>query len=89
MEAISYTQARNKLSSLMDQVCINHQSIVITRQKQKPVVMISLDDYNALEETSYLLKSPKNAKRLNRAINDLNQNISFKNVDIDEGIISQ
>jgi antitoxin YefM len=49
---------------------------------------MSLDDYNALEETCYLLKSPKNSERLNRAINDLNENINFKNITINESIIS-
>ncbi|WP_375326474.1 type II toxin-antitoxin system Phd/YefM family antitoxin [Candidatus Tisiphia endosymbiont of Nemotelus uliginosus] len=88
MEAISYTQARNKLASLMDKVCTNHHSLIITRQKQKSVVIMSLDDYNALEETCYLLRSPKNAERLNRAINDLKENINFKNTTIDESIIS-
>ena len=70
MEAISYTRARSKFSSLMDKVCDSHDPVIITRQKQQSVVMISLDDYNALEEAVYLLKSPKNAERLNRAIND-------------------
>lgn len=88
MEAISYTQVRNKLSSIMDKVCTNHHSLIITRQKQKSVVIMSLDDYNALEETCYLLKSPKNLERLNRAINDLNENINFKNITINESIIS-
>ncbi|MEY4463734.1 MAG: hypothetical protein RLZZ81_705 [Pseudomonadota bacterium] len=49
------------------------------RQKQKPVVIMSLEDYNAMEETLYLLKSPKNAERLKRAINDFEENKNFKN----------
>jgi antitoxin YefM len=44
---------------------------IITRQNQPPVVMISLDDYNSIEETLYLLKSPKNAERLRKAIIEL------------------
>ncbi|WP_417905373.1 type II toxin-antitoxin system Phd/YefM family antitoxin [Candidatus Tisiphia endosymbiont of Micropterix aruncella] len=72
----------------MDKVCTNHHSLIITRQKQKSVVIMSLDDYNALEETCYLLKSHKNSERLNRAINDLNKNINFKNITINESIIS-
>ncbi|MFY9589803.1 type II toxin-antitoxin system Phd/YefM family antitoxin [Rickettsia endosymbiont of Halotydeus destructor] len=82
MEAISYTQARNTFSSLMEKVCTDHKSVIITRQKQKPVVMMSLEDYNALEETVYLLKSPKNAERLNRAINDLKENKNFKKISL-------
>lgn len=80
MEAISYTKARKNLATVMDEVCENHEQIIITRQKQKSVVMISLEDYNSLEETAYLLKSPKNAQRLNNAVSDLllKQNFTSK-----------
>lgn len=78
MEAITYTQARNKFSSLMDKVCNDHDPVIITRQKQQSVVIMSLDDYNSLEETVYLLKSPRNAERLNRAISEFKENKNFK-----------
>jgi len=71
MDAITYTTARAKLADTMDKVCDNHEPIVITRNSQQSVVMMSLQDYKALEETSYLLRSPKNAKRLLDAISDL------------------
>jgi antitoxin YefM len=48
----------------MDRVCDDHEPIIITRNSQQAVVMMSLDDFKALEETSYLLRSPKNARRL-------------------------
>ncbi len=70
MDAITYTTARAKLADTMDKVCDNHEPIVITRNSQQSVVMMSLEDYKALEETSYLLRSPKNAKRLLEAISD-------------------
>ena len=57
----------------MNQVCEDHAPIIVTRQNQRPVVMISLDNYNAIEETLYLLKSPKNAARLLKAMADVEQ----------------
>ena len=71
MKAINYTNARQHLTDTMFQVCESHTPIVITRRKEESVVMISLDDYEALEETAYLLRSPKNAKRLLDSIEQL------------------
>lgn len=68
MDAITYTAARANLAGTMDRVCNDHEPIIITRNTQQAVVMISLDDFNALEETSYLLRSPKNARRLLESI---------------------
>lgn len=53
---------------MMDKVCDDHAPVIITRKAAKPVVMMSLEDYEALEETAYLLKSPKNARRLFESI---------------------
>ena len=64
MDAISYTQARKNFTQTMNRVCEDHMPVIITRQSEKPVVMISLEDYNAIEETLYLFHSPRNAKRL-------------------------
>lgn len=71
MEAINYTIARQTLARKMDQVCDDHTPIIITRQNSRSVVMLSLEDYEALEETAYLLRSPKNAKRLMESILEL------------------
>jgi antitoxin YefM len=71
MDSISYTAARANLAKTMDQVCESHEPVIITRSGQDSVVMLSLEDFNSLEETSYLLRSPKNAKRLLGAIADL------------------
>ncbi|WP_218459856.1 type II toxin-antitoxin system Phd/YefM family antitoxin [Rickettsia sp. TH2014] len=52
---------------------------MIADKKQKSVAIMSLEDHNAIEETLYLLKSPKNAERLKRAINDFEENKNFRN----------
>ena len=64
MSTISYSNAREKLARTMDRVCDNHEPVIITRQKQRSVVMMSLEDYQTLSETAYLLRSPANARRL-------------------------
>lgn len=73
MDAITYTQVRKNLSRVMNQVCEDHAPIIITRQSEKPVVMMSLEDYSAMEETLYLLRSPKNAQRLYKALGEVKQ----------------
>lgn len=64
MDAITYSRARAHLAETMERVCDDHAPIVITRKNERSVVMISLEDYRAIEETAYLLRSPKNARRL-------------------------
>ena len=71
MNAISYTAARANLSKTMEQVCNDHAPIIITRKRESPVVMLSLTDYQAMEETSYLLRSPANARNLLESIVEL------------------
>ena len=71
MDAITYTQARANLAKTIDSVCDNHDAIIITKKNDRSVVMLSLEDYQALEETSYLLRSPNNARRLLDSINEL------------------
>lgn len=72
MDAITYTTARAQLASNMNRVCENHEPLIITRNREQSVVMLSLADYQALEETAYLLRSPTNAKRLMEAVIELN-----------------
>ena len=71
MNAIPYTQAQNHLAETMEKVCDDHAPIIITRKSRGSVVMMSLEDYQALEETAYLLRSPKNARRLVESIAEL------------------
>lgn len=71
MDAITYSAARQNMASTMDSVCDDHSPIIITRKNKRSVVMLSLEDYNSLSETAYLLRSPKNAVRLFEAISEL------------------
>ena len=71
MKAITYTAAREALSATMDKVCSERAPVVITRNRDQAVVMLSLEDYESLEETAYQLRSPANARRLLSAIESL------------------
>lgn len=72
MDAITYTTARANLASTMDRVCNDHEALIITRNGEQSVVMLSLEDYKSLEETAYLLRTPANAKRLLLGVAQLN-----------------
>lgn len=72
MDAISYSAARANLAGAMDRVCNDHEPLIITRDGWPSVVMLSLEDFKALEETAYLLRSPTNARRLLAATEQLN-----------------
>lgn len=71
MDAISYTAARANLAKTMEKVCNDHDPVIITRKREKPVVMISLQDFQAMEETAYLLRTPANARHLLESIAEL------------------
>lgn len=71
MNTITYSAARAGLAKTMKKVCKDHEPVIITRQKEESVVMVSLEDYSSLEETAYLLRVPKNARRLLESIAEL------------------
>jgi antitoxin YefM len=71
MKAITYTAARENLAATMSKVCEDHSPVIITRKRDQAVVMLSLEDYDSLQETAYLLRSPENAKRLSEGIAEL------------------
>jgi len=73
LDAVNYSEARKKLASLMESVCDAGDVVVITRRKARPVVMMSLDEYNSIQETGYLLRNPANAERLLESIADMRQ----------------
>ena len=80
MDIVSYSETRANLKAIMDRVVNDHVPIAITRQRGKPVVMIDLDDWNAMQETMYLLSTPNNAKMLMDAITELD---AGKGIEID------
>jgi antitoxin YefM len=71
MKTLSSTQLRANLSAVMDQVNDDHEPVIVTRARGKPVVMVSLEDWASMDETSYLLSSPRNAARLLEAVEGL------------------
>ncbi len=73
MKTTSSTELRANLSVMMDQVNISHEPLIVTRSKGLPTVMISLEDYTSIEETLYLMSSPKNAVRLLEATKSLEE----------------
>ena len=76
MNILSYTSARSHLAKTMQQVCDDHSPVVITRSKAEPVVMISLSDFEAIQETNYLMSNPVNASRLAEAVDEIEKMIA-------------
>lgn len=72
MDVVSYSQLRQKLKAHMDRVCADHAPLLVTRQNGEHVVLLSLSEYEELDETSYLLRSPANAERLLRGVTAAN-----------------
>jgi len=64
MRAVTYSEARESLKGLMDQVCRDHEPVMITRRRGENVVVISQEDYESLLETEHLLSSRANAGHL-------------------------
>ncbi len=71
MEAITYTAARQNLAKTFEKVCRDRTPMIVTRKASESVVIMSLEDFEALEETAYLLRSPKNTRRLIESIAQL------------------
>lgn len=71
METLSYTAARERLAEMMNTVCEDNVPVAITRRGHGAVVVVSMDEYHALEETAHLLRSPKNMRRLLTSVIEL------------------
>lgn len=68
-DTISYSELQATLEACLDKVCEDREPLFVKRKKGGNVVVISSDDYAALEETAYLLRSPANAAMLMNALN--------------------
>jgi antitoxin YefM len=71
MQVVSLTEARNNLKAVFDSVYRDHEEVIIHRKGRENVVMISMDEYNSMKETNYLLSSLNNAKHLRESIEQL------------------
>lgn len=71
MRTMSYTESRARYAEVLDSVVSDSEEVIITRAGHEPVVIVSLAEYESLKETAYLLRSPKNARRLLDAIERL------------------
>lgn len=71
MKTMSYSESRRRYAEVLDSVVDDHEEVVITRAGKEPAVIISLDEYQSLRETAYLMRSPANATRLLTAIEEL------------------
>ncbi len=73
MQVLNFTEVRNNLKTIFDNVIQNSEEVIVNRKNGENVVIISLDHYNSLNETDYLLRSPKNREALLASINELKE----------------
>jgi len=78
VKSITYTAARENLASTIDRVCEDQAPVLITRNRDQAVVMMSLAEYESLQETAYLLRSRANARRLLESIDALERGKGIK-----------
>jgi antitoxin YefM len=80
MDVVTYSDARKNFKAIMDRVVDDCDHTVITRQRGEAVVMVSLSEWNSIQETAHLLSSPKNAARLAASIAQMN---AGKGIEVD------
>lgn len=68
MNAVNYSELRKKLKDYFDQVYDDHEPLIVTRKNNQNIVLLSIEEYNALIETNYLLSNIHNSKRLMRSL---------------------
>ena len=78
MDVLTYSDTRANLKDVMDRVVADRAPIIVTRKRGESVVMVSLSDWNAMEETLHLLSSPTNAARLAEAVAQLDAGLGVE-----------
>jgi len=78
MQVLSLTEVRNNIKAMFDSVYLDNEEVIIHRKGQESVVVISLDNYNAMKETNYLLSSPNNRKYLLESLKQLRNGRGFE-----------
>jgi antitoxin YefM len=78
MQVLSLTEVRNNIKAMFDSVYLDNEEIIIHRKGRESIVVISLDDYNALKETNYLLASSANRKHLLKSLKQLRTGKGFE-----------
>jgi len=71
MDAVNYSDLRQNLKKYLDSVFNDHEPLIVTRKNNENVIILSIDDFNALKETQYLLSTKNNADHLQKSINQL------------------
>ena len=84
MKTLNFSFTRQNLASTFDKVIDDCMPITVTRQNKESVVILSIKDYRAMEETLYLMQSSVNAKRLNRSMAQLEKGLGKKQRLIEE-----
>lgn len=84
MDVMNYSAFRSNLARILDKVNDDHMPVLITRQNGKPAIVMSLEDFQAYEETAYLMASPRNAERLNQAIAEVDSGKTIQHGLIEE-----
>jgi antitoxin YefM len=70
MTTLSYTHTRNNLAKVLEQAEENHEAIIVTRSGKNPSVIMSMEEFESLQETLHLLSSPQNALRMQKSLAD-------------------
>ena len=81
MQAVFYSQARNNLRSIINQVCTDFEQFIVTTKDNQSVVIMSSEEYSSIKETLYLLSSKNNQERLFDAVDEI-ENLKFTSKEI-------